>query len=52
MAALGFALFLVWELDEPNPIVDLRLFKRRNFRAGTPAVGWQPRLRTCRSGFT
>jgi MFS transporter, DHA2 family, multidrug resistance protein len=38
-AALGFALFLVWELYEKNPIVDLRLFKLRNFRAGTVAVG-------------
>ena len=39
LAALGFALFLVWELNEPNPIVDLRLFKLRNFRAGTLSVG-------------
>jgi len=39
LAALGFVLFLVWELNEPNPIVDLRLFKLRNFRAGTLAVG-------------
>jgi len=39
VAALGFALFLVWELNEADPIVDLRLFKLRNFRAGTLSVG-------------
>ena len=39
LACLGFALFLVWELSEANPIVDLRLFKLRNFRAGTISVG-------------
>jgi DHA2 family multidrug resistance protein len=30
-ALVGFAFFLVWELTEKNPIVDLRLFARRNF---------------------
>ena len=30
-ALVGFAFFLVWELTEENPIVDLRLFARRNF---------------------
>jgi DHA2 family multidrug resistance protein len=30
-AVVGFAFFLVWELTEANPIVDLRLFARRNF---------------------
>ena len=38
VAALGFCVFLVWELVEnPHPIVDLRLFARRNFRSGTLA---------------
>jgi DHA2 family multidrug resistance protein len=37
-AAVGFAFFLVWELTEAHPIVDLRLFARRNFLAGTLAL--------------
>ena len=38
-AALGFALFLAWELlDNPYPVVDLRLFTRRNFWSGTLAL--------------
>jgi DHA2 family multidrug resistance protein len=32
--------FLVpWELTDKHPVVDLRLFKRRNFRAGTIVIG-------------
>jgi len=38
-AALGFALFLAWELTEEHPIVDLRLFRNRNFAMGTLALG-------------
>ncbi|HYF19841.1 MAG TPA: DHA2 family efflux MFS transporter permease subunit [Ramlibacter sp.] len=34
-AAVGFAFFLVWELTDDHPVVDLRLFKIRNFWAGT-----------------
>ncbi len=34
LALGGFALFLAWELTEPHPIVDLRLFAERNFRNG------------------
>ena len=30
-AVVGFALFLVWELTDEHPVVDLRLFARRNF---------------------
>jgi DHA2 family multidrug resistance protein len=38
-ATLGFALFLVWELVEnKHPIVDLSLFKRRNFTSGAIAI--------------
>ena len=33
-AALAFALFVAWELTEEHPVVDLRLFKRRNFTMG------------------
>ena len=38
VAAVGVAVFVVWELTEAHPIVDLRLFGVRNFRAGTIAV--------------
>ena len=38
VALLGFVFFVIWELTEPNPIIDLRLFKGRNFLAGTVAI--------------
>ncbi|WP_114974054.1 DHA2 family efflux MFS transporter permease subunit [Rhodoferax ferrireducens] len=38
VALVGFAFFLAWELTEEHPVVDLRLFKRRNFWAGTVAI--------------
>lgn len=38
IAAVAFAFFVVWELTEPNPIVDLRLFAGRNFFGGTLAI--------------
>jgi len=39
VAALVFCLFLAWELlENPHPVVDLRLFKRRNFWTGTLAL--------------
>jgi DHA2 family multidrug resistance protein len=38
VAALCFALFLVWELTDKHPVVDLRLFARRNFWTGTLAI--------------
>ncbi|MEO8021916.1 DHA2 family efflux MFS transporter permease subunit [Polaromonas sp.] len=34
-AAVGFAFFLIWELTDEHPVVELRLFARRNFWAGT-----------------
>ncbi len=34
---VGFLAFLIWELSAKNPIVDLSLFKRRNFALGTLA---------------
>ncbi|MBN9338826.1 MAG: DHA2 family efflux MFS transporter permease subunit, partial [Comamonadaceae bacterium] len=34
VAVVAFAVFLVWELTEEHPVVDLRLFKRRNFAFG------------------
>lgn len=38
VAVVGFAYFLLWELTEAHPVVDLRLFARRNFWAGTLAT--------------
>ena len=38
LAMLGFAFFLVWELGAAHPIVDLRLFARRNFLMGTVSL--------------
>ena len=38
VAVVGFLFFLVWELTEKNPIVDLRLFKRRNFTLATVSL--------------
>ena len=35
---VGFAFFLIWELTEEHPVVDLRLFARRNFLMGTLAM--------------
>ena len=35
--AVGFAAWLIWELTEEHPIVDLSLFKNRNFALGTLA---------------
>jgi len=38
VAVVGLAFFLAWELTEEHPIVDLRLFARRNFLTGTMAL--------------
>jgi len=42
VAVVGLAFFLVWELTEKHPVVDLSLFKRRNFWSGAlaTAVGY------------
>jgi len=37
-AAVGFALFVIWELTERHPVVDLRLFARRNFWTSSLAM--------------
>lgn len=34
ITAIGFCAFLIWELNEPHPIVDLRYFRMRNFTLG------------------
>ncbi|XBS68897.1 DHA2 family efflux MFS transporter permease subunit [Acerihabitans sp. KWT182] len=38
IALVSFAFFLVWELTEEHPIVDIRLFGQRNFLGGTVAI--------------
>ncbi|MCJ2184391.1 DHA2 family efflux MFS transporter permease subunit [Novosphingobium sp. 1949] len=42
IAAVGFLAFLIWELTEKNPIVDLHIFRHRGFvaAASTYAVGF------------
>jgi DHA2 family multidrug resistance protein len=35
VSAIGFISWLIWEMTEANPIVDLSLFKSRNFAVGT-----------------
>ncbi len=35
VALIGFAFFVAWELTDKNPVVDLSLFKQRNFLGGT-----------------
>lgn len=38
VAAVGFALFVVWELTDEHPVVDLTLFARPNFLFGVIAL--------------
>ncbi len=38
VAAIAFAVFLVWELTDKHPVVDLRLFKGRNFLVSSVAM--------------
>lgn len=38
VAAIGFAAFMIWELGDRHPVVDLTLFKVRNFWAGSIAI--------------
>ena len=42
VALIGFAAFLIWELTEDNPIVDLMVFRHRGFAASvlTLSVGF------------
>jgi MFS transporter, DHA2 family, multidrug resistance protein len=37
-AVVGFSFFLVWELTDRHPVVDLRLFARRNFWTASLAM--------------
>ena len=38
ISAISIAIFLIWELTDRHPIVDLRLLRHRNFRFGTLAL--------------
>src|SRR5438552_6923438 len=38
VAVVGLSLFVVWELTDEHPVVDLRLFARRNFWTSTLAM--------------
>jgi len=38
ISAISLAVFIIWELTDKDPIVDLKLFRHRNFRYGTIAL--------------
>jgi DHA2 family multidrug resistance protein len=38
LTVLGFAALVIWELSEPHPILDLRLFARWRFTTATVAI--------------
>ena len=38
VAAVGFLVFVIWELGDEHPVVDLRLFGRRNFVFGATTL--------------
>ena len=38
VAAASFAVFVLWELTDKHPVVNLRLFKRRNFTFGAMSL--------------
>ncbi|HTN65071.1 MAG TPA: DHA2 family efflux MFS transporter permease subunit [Burkholderiaceae bacterium] len=38
LAVVGFIYFVIWELGDDHPVVDLSLFKGRNFSAGVVAI--------------
>ncbi|HEY8230877.1 MAG TPA: DHA2 family efflux MFS transporter permease subunit [Rhodanobacteraceae bacterium] len=38
VSAISIAVFLIWELTDREPVVNLRLFRHRNFAAGTLAL--------------
>jgi DHA2 family multidrug resistance protein len=39
VAVVSLSFLIPWELTDPHPMVDLQLFKRRNFRVGTIVIG-------------
>lgn len=38
VAAVGFITFMIWELHEEHPVVDLRVFRHRGFSAGVLTI--------------
>jgi DHA2 family multidrug resistance protein len=40
VAAIGFAVFCVWELTEDHPAVDIRVFRHRGFTASVAALAF------------
>jgi MFS transporter, DHA2 family, multidrug resistance protein len=38
VSSIALAIFLIWEMTDRDPIVNLRLFRHRNFAAGTLAL--------------
>jgi DHA2 family multidrug resistance protein len=38
LAVVGLAVFIAWELTDDHPVVDIRLFAKRNFLFGTTAL--------------
>ena len=38
VAAIGFVVFVIWELTQEHPVVELRLFAKRNFLFGVLAL--------------
>lgn len=38
ISLVTFCYFLIWELTQKNPVIDLRLFANRNFTGGTLAI--------------
>src|SRR5690606_14100430 len=38
VSTISLVVFVIWELTDKDPIVDLRLFRHRNFRSGTIAM--------------
>ena len=39
ISVIGFIFFIIWELTDDHPVVDLSLFSVRNFAIGTLAIG-------------
>ncbi len=39
VAAVGFVLFMIWELTDKHPVVDLSMFRNRNFVIAVVAMG-------------
>lgn len=38
VAVIGFAVFVIWELHEKHPVVDLRVFRHRGFNAAVLTI--------------